>query len=75
MKVEQGWKLKKLKDLEAGDIFYLCGCILIKTDNRSEDKDAHICVELVSGMLTNVSIYEDVGVIEDAVLKIGGYYN
>lgn len=75
MRIEQGWKLKKLKDLEAGDIFYLCGSILIKTDNRSEDKDAHVCVELMSGMLTNISINENVGVIKDAVLKLGGYYN
>lgn len=74
MKIEQGWKLKKLKDIEVGDIFYLCGCLYIKSDNRSEDKVDQICVELESGMLTNISIYEDVGVIEDAVLKIGGYY-
>lgn len=75
MRIEQGWKLKKLKDLEAGDIFYLCGCIYIKTDHQPVNEEMISCFELVTGELHAIAKIEYVGVVKDAVLKLGGYYN
>lgn len=75
MKIKAGWKLKMLKDVEVGDIFYLCGCVYIKTDYQRANEEMISCVELVTGELHAIAKTECVGVIEDATLNIGGYYN
>lgn len=67
MKIESGFEEKTIRELEAGDIFFFGGELYIKTDNN-------MCVNLQSGSTELFADLEFVGIIKDAVLKIGGYY-
>lgn len=72
MKVEPNWKEKQLKELEAGDVFFHYPDIYIKTDDMTDGLCDCVCLE--SGFLELIRPEVKVGIIEDAVLKIGGYY-
>lgn len=75
MKIEGGWKKQKLKELEPGDLFYFPTAIYIKTDEHTEDDPTwSLCVNLDNGYIERFNEDVQVGIIEDATLRIGGYY-
>ena len=75
MTIEGRWEEKELGELDPGDIFYFDKTIQIKTDTHpSYDEKMCYCVDLETGDLDAFGNEVHVGVIEDATLKIGGYY-
>lgn len=72
MKIEAGFKEKRLKELKPGDLFYFNPSIYIKTDSVTDGLND--CVNVETGFFECIGPEVKVGIIEDAVLKIGGYY-
>jgi hypothetical protein len=72
MKIESGYKNKKLKELEPGDLFIYQPDFYIKTDEIIDGLCECVCLE--SGFIELIVPEANVGIVEDAVLKIGGYY-
>lgn len=74
MKIDNGWLNKKLSELNEGDLFLYDGFIYIKLDIKPTNSTMNYCARLESGLVDCLSMTSTVRVIEDAVLKIGGYY-
>ena len=75
MKIECGFKEKRLSEIEVGDLFYFDKSIHIKTDANPPYSDKFwYCVDLESGYMDAYGDDVKVGVVENATLKIGGYY-
>lgn len=72
MNIEGGFKEKRLRELEPGDLFFFQPSFYIKTDGVSDGLIE--CVDLKSGFLELMGPDLKVGIVEDATLKIGGYY-
>lgn len=72
MKLECGFKEKRLGELELGDLFFFQPSFYIKTDGVSDELCE--CVDIESGFIELIGPDVKVGIVEDATLKIGGYY-
>lgn len=72
MKIESGFKEKRLKELEPGDLFFFQPAFYIKTDGLADELCE--CVDLETGFIELIGPDVKVGIVEDVVLKIGGYY-
>ena len=73
MKIECGWKNKTVYDLFDGALFYYKGEFYIATDKNPDPKTRY-CLNLESGCLIAFMDSMMVLLVEDATLKIGGYY-
>lgn len=73
MKIEGGWKEKTIEELIDGALFYHKGHFYIATD-KSLEHNMRSCLELDSGYLISFNDLITVLIVEDATLKIGGYY-
>lgn len=77
MKIEGGWKRALIGDICSGTLFYYRGKLYIAT-NRSLppiNKDMkRYCVDIDEGALEELPYNTMVAIVEDVVLKIGGYY-
>lgn len=77
MKIEGAWKRSLIGDICSGTLFCYHGKLYIAT-NRSlppTSKDyKRYCVDLDEGTLEEIPYNMMVAVVEDATLKIGGYY-
>jgi hypothetical protein len=73
MKIDCGWKEKTIDELIDGALFYYKGHFYIATD-KSPEYNMRSCLELDSGCLIGFEDSITVLIVEDVVLKIGGYY-
>lgn len=74
MKIESGWEVQPLGRVPSGSLIYLDAKFCIVTNVKRTIDCTRACVDLESGyLLYNPDEYL-VEVVDEAVLKIGGYY-
>lgn len=74
MNIDCGWKNAQIGDICAGTLVYSEGKFYIVTNTSPDINPTTYCVDVDEGRLVTLADDRLVSIIEDAVLKIGGYY-